>query len=84
MRTPAELVARRGEPAHRLDDPAMHIWHYPLGIAGGTLYSVHVAGVRDDTPMTYMHVKPTSEADTMAGSVVAVLVGAAPLRHTEA
>jgi hypothetical protein len=65
-RTSAELLARHGEPAHKLEDPALEIWHYPLGIAGGTLYSIHVAVAGDDAPTAYLHVEPTSEPDTVA------------------
>jgi hypothetical protein len=64
--TAADLLARHGEPAHRLTDHAMEIWHYPLGIAGGTLYSIHVAVEGDNAPMAYLHVEPTDKADTVA------------------
>lgn len=65
-RTSAELVARHGEPKHKVEDPAMQIWHYPLRIADGTLYSIHVAIAGDAAPMPYMHVEPTNEPDTAA------------------
>jgi hypothetical protein len=64
-RTSTELVARHGEPAHKLTDPAMEIWHYPLGIADATLYSIHVAVDGDNAPMAYMHVEPTDKPDTV-------------------
>lgn len=64
-RTSAELVVRHGQPAHKLVDPAMEIWHYPLGISGGTLYSIHVAVRGDDAPMAYMHVETTDLPDTV-------------------
>ena len=67
-RTVSELVERHGKPAHkdRVEDPATEIWHYPLGISGGTLYGIHVAVRGEDAPMAYMHMEPTSEADTVA------------------
>ena len=63
-RTTAELLDRHGAPAHKLQEPAMEIWHYPLGIAGGTLYSIHVAVAGDAAPTVYMHLEPTNEPDT--------------------
>jgi hypothetical protein len=65
-RTSAELVERHGQPTHKLKDPAVEIWHYPLGIARGTLYSIHVAVDDADAPMAYMHVEPTDKPDTVA------------------
>ena len=38
----AELVRQHGEP-HKIPQAGFEIWHYPLGVAGGTLYSIHVS-----------------------------------------
>ena len=65
-RTLAELVAGHGEPAHKLRDPALEIWHYPLGIAGGTLYGIHVAVRGEEVPMAYIALEPTNKPDTVA------------------
>jgi len=46
----------------------MEIWHYPLGIAGETLYSIHVAVDGDNAPMAYMHLEPTDQPDTVAAA----------------
>lgn len=65
-RNHGELIARHGMRSHRVSAPAMEILHYPLGIHGGTLYSIHVAIVNQDAPTAYMHVEPTSLLDTVA------------------
>lgn len=65
-RTPAQLIAVHGEPAHKLTESAMEIWHYPLGIAAGMLYSIHVAVDRHNKPVAYLHVEPTDNPDTVA------------------
>lgn len=65
-RSSAELIARYGEPAHKLTESATKIWHYPLGIASGTLYSIHVAVDGSSRPMAYMHTEPTDQRDTVA------------------
>ena len=62
----ASLVTALSPAAHKLTDPAMEIWHYPLGIAAKTLYSIHVAVDGDSAPMAYMHVEPTDQPDTVA------------------
>lgn len=63
----AELVGSYGEPAHKVAEPGMQIWHYPLGIAKGTLYSVHVAVTGESAPMAYMHMEPSGLPDTASG-----------------
>lgn len=58
--TTTELLGRHGEPAHRLKDSGVEIWHYPLGVADGSLYAIHVAVGSDGVPMAYMHLEPTT------------------------
>jgi hypothetical protein len=60
-RTTAELVKNHGAPAHKVQHGAMEIWHYPLGIVNGTLYSIHVAVAGTEAAQVYMHLEPTSE-----------------------
>ena len=45
----------------------MEIWHYPLGVLAGTLYSIHVAVSANAAPMAYMHMEPSSAPDTAKG-----------------
>jgi hypothetical protein len=54
----------------------MEIWHFPLGIAAGTLYSIHVAVMGDRQPQVYMHVELTSQPDTAPTTAT----GSAPTR----
>ena len=36
-----ELVRDFGPPDHRVPQGDLEIWHYPLGVIGGFLYSIH-------------------------------------------
>jgi hypothetical protein len=36
-----ELVRDFGQPDHRVPQGNLEIWHYPLGVIGGFLYSIH-------------------------------------------
>jgi hypothetical protein len=59
--TAAELLAQHGEPAHKDRSSSMDIWHYPLGIAKGTLYSIHAAVMQDQLLHVYMHLEPIGD-----------------------
>src|SRR6202030_2204968 len=48
IRSSGELAREHGTPPHKQVHGEMEIWHYPLGVAGGMLYSIHVAVVGDD------------------------------------
>jgi hypothetical protein len=52
-------------PPHKMTSGGMEIWHYPLGVVAGTLYSVHVAVSGNDAPMAYMHMEPSDAPDTL-------------------
>ena len=58
-------LAEHYPPDHRVQQGGMEIWHYPLGVAGGTRYSIHVALAGEDAPQVYMHMVPTGEPDTV-------------------
>jgi hypothetical protein len=60
----ADLVARHGEPHHKVQQTGFEIWHYPLGVADRMLYSVHVTVQPDQTCQAYMFFEPTDLADT--------------------
>lgn len=60
----AELIAHFGEPHHKEQQDGFEIWHYPLGAASGTLYSVHVSVWPNQTLQAYMHMEPTSIPDS--------------------
>ena len=60
FKTVAELVARYGEPHHKDQRDGFEIWHYPLGVASGMLYSVHVSVWPGQRFQVYMHMEPTS------------------------
>ena len=63
--TSAAELAESHAPAHKIQSPGMEIWHYPLGANGGMLYAIHVAVSPGHAPMAYMHMEPTSVADTV-------------------
>ncbi|KAB2969692.1 MAG: hypothetical protein F9K18_00945 [Thermoanaerobaculia bacterium] len=55
-----ELVARHGEPSHKVPHETFEIWHYPLGVASGQLYSIHVSVWPDQRCMAYLHTAPVA------------------------
>jgi hypothetical protein len=65
--TSAAELEKSHPPPHRIAAGEMEIWHYPLGVLAGTLYSIHVAVSANAAPMAYMHMKPSSAADTAKG-----------------
>jgi hypothetical protein len=60
----ADLVARHGEPHHKVQQTGFEIWHYPLGVASQTLYSVHVSVQPDQSCQAFMFMEPTDAPDT--------------------
>lgn len=60
----AELVRKYGEPPHKVPEDGFEIWHYPLGVASGTLYSIHVSVWPDRPFQAYMYMEPVSIPDT--------------------
>ena len=59
--TQQELLHKFGEPAHKAPSGEFEIWHYPLGLAGGFLYSIHAATTGHDLNQIYMHMEPVAE-----------------------
>ncbi len=59
-----DLVRLHGEPPHKVPQEGFEVWHYPLGVAGGTLYSIHVSVWPDQARQIYMHMEPTSLPET--------------------
>lgn len=57
-------LAKAHPPPHKSASGGMEIWHYPLGVAAGTLYSIHVSVSGDGAPMAYMYTEPTDAPDT--------------------
>jgi hypothetical protein len=57
-RTVSELIDQFGEPAHTVQTEGMEIMHYPLGIKGGFLYSIHAVKSQDAISQVYMHMEP--------------------------
>jgi hypothetical protein len=60
----AELVARHGEAHHKVQQAGFEIWHYPLGVASRTLYSVHVSVYPDQSCQAFMFMEPSELADS--------------------
>jgi hypothetical protein len=64
---PTDLIDKFGLAPHKVQHGEMEIWHYPLGVVGGMLYSIHVAVVNDDASQIYMHMEPSTAPDTLRG-----------------
>ena len=58
----AELVRAHGQPAHKLSHGEFEIWHYPLGVDQGLLYTIHGAIMGDQLKQLYLHMEPTADA----------------------
>jgi hypothetical protein len=61
----AELVLAHGAPPHKVQHGGIEIWHYPLGVVAGMLYSIHVAVEGDNASQVYMHMEPITAPDTV-------------------
>jgi len=64
-RSASELAKTHGAPAHKVRHGELEIWHYPLGVLSGMLYSVHVAVENDEASQTYMAMEPSAGPDTV-------------------
>ncbi len=62
----AELVQAHGQPAHKIQHGEFEIWHYPLGVDDGSLYTIHAAVVGDQLKQLYLHMEPAAEASAPA------------------
>jgi len=60
----AAELAEAYPPTHKVQRGTMEIWHYPLGVAGGMLYRIHVALAGEGAPQAYMHMEPSEAPDT--------------------
>jgi hypothetical protein len=58
-KTVAELVAHHGEAHHKVPQDGHEIWHYPLGVEKGMLYSIHVAIWPEGPRQAYLFFEPT-------------------------
>lgn len=63
-KTVADLVSKFGEANHKIQEQGSEMWHYPLGVANGFLYSVHVSVQPDQTCQAYMFFEPTKLPDS--------------------
>jgi hypothetical protein len=63
--TADELVRKFGAPAHKVSQGDLEIWHYPLGVVKGYLYSIHAATKGGALGQVYMHLEPTAEAEAV-------------------
>ena len=65
-RTPDELRGKFGAPLHREVHESKEIWHYPLGVIDGMLYSIHAIIQGDQIQQVYHYVAPTNQPDTVS------------------
>lgn len=63
-KTVADLVARHGEAHHKVPQKGFEIWHYPLGVEKGMLYSIHVSVWPNGPRRAYLFFEPTSLPDS--------------------
>src|SRR5260370_30587119 len=60
----AAELAEMYPPAHKVQRGTMEIWHYPLGVAGEILYSIHVALAGEGALQVYMRMEPSEAPET--------------------
>ena len=60
------LVALHGPPHHKVQEQGFEIWHYPLGVESGMLYSIHVSVWPDQSKEAFLYFEPTSIRDPFA------------------
>src|SRR6478672_438946 len=56
------LVTLHGPPHHKVPQEGFEIWHYPLGIESGMVYSIHVSVWPDQTKQAFLYFEPTSNS----------------------
>lgn len=52
------LVTLCGPPHHKAQQGALEIWHYPLGVESGMVYSIHVSVSPDQSRQVILHFAP--------------------------
>jgi hypothetical protein len=57
-KTGEELLRQFGEPSHKVHTGGLEIWHYPLGLHNGFLYSIHAVPSDNGLNQVYMHTEP--------------------------
>ena len=60
FKSAADMVALSGEPHHKIKHGGFEIWHYPLGVESGLVYSIHVCVSADQIKQAYLYFEPTS------------------------
>src|SRR5690349_532614 len=63
-RSVADMVARYGEPHHKVQQDGYEIWHYPLGADAGMLYSIHASVWPDGSRQVFIFFEPTDLPDS--------------------
>jgi hypothetical protein len=56
-----EVVRTLGSPDRKVPERGREIWHYPLGVVGGSLYSIHVVAGEGALNEAYMHATPAGD-----------------------
>ena len=54
------LVTLHGPPHHKVHQEGFEIWHYPLGVESGMLYSIHVSVWPDQSKQVFLYFEPTN------------------------
>ncbi|HTS16255.1 MAG TPA: hypothetical protein VMP11_01655 [Verrucomicrobiae bacterium] len=63
-KTAATLIKRYGQPSHKVQCDQFEIWHHPLGVDDGTLYTVHVCVPTNQSARACLHMDPSTLPDT--------------------
>jgi hypothetical protein len=52
------LVTLHGPPHHKAQQQGFEMWHYPLGVELGMIYSIHVSVWPDQSKQVFLHFEP--------------------------
>jgi hypothetical protein len=53
------LVVLHGPPHYKVQQQGFEIWHYPLGVESGMLYSIHVSVWPDQSRQAFLYFEPS-------------------------
>jgi hypothetical protein len=54
------LVTLCGSPHHKVQQEGFEIWHYPVGVESGMVYSIHVSVWPDQSKQAFLYFEPAS------------------------
>jgi hypothetical protein len=57
------LVTLHGPPRLKIQHQGFEVWHYPLGVEEGVLYSIHVSVNADRSMQAFLYFEPVKNPE---------------------